>query len=398
LSRPRLLFIAHRIPYPPNKGDKIRSYNELAFLSRHFEIDLVCFIDSKRDEVYLPKLQALCHSVTALQRGLVGQLFRLGMGALKGEALSVALYHKVQLQSRVLAVLKERQPDFIFVFSGQMAQYVPKEYLQKTVIDFCDVDSQKWADYAEKMPGYLSWFYATEAKRLLAFENASSLKARASIFITPSELKLYQDLGGRGNLAVFGNGVDAEFFRPFEEKTQSGRLLFTGAMDYFPNVEGVEWFAREVFVPLKRKWPHLEFIIAGANPTARVRRLAQVPGIVVTGFVKDMRAEQAKAQIVVVPLRIARGMQNKVLEALACGKAVVASEKSLGGIHAKDGQELEIANSPKEFQKKIESLLADPGRIETMGKTAREFIVTHYSWDSNLKNHLLPLLDPTASS
>jgi polysaccharide biosynthesis protein PslH len=391
LSRPRLLFIAHRIPYPPNKGDKIRSYNELAFLSRHFEIDLVCFVDSKKDEVYIPKLQALCHSVTVMQRGMLGQLFRMGLGALKGEALSVALYHKISMQKHVQRLLQDRKHDFVFVFSGQMAQYVPQDYLQKTVIDFCDVDSQKWSDYAEKMPAYLSWFYAGEAKRLLAFENQASLKARASVFITPSELKLYQDLGGQGNLAVFGNGVDSEFFRPFVEKPQPSRLLFTGAMDYFPNVEGVEWFAREVFVPLKSKRPDLEFIIAGANPTGRVRRLAQIKGIVVTGFVQDMRAEQAKAQIVVVPLRIARGMQNKVLEAMACGKAVIASEKSLGGIHAKDDQELEIANTPKEFQTKLEALLAAPERIEAMGKAARVFIEQNYSWDSNLKNHLLPL-------
>ncbi|MDQ3000606.1 MAG: TIGR03087 family PEP-CTERM/XrtA system glycosyltransferase [Fibrobacterota bacterium] len=388
----RLLYIVHRIPYPPNKGDKIRSYNEMLFLSRHFEVDLVCFMGSHSDQKHIRKLQGFCRSVSGFTRGMGMQALRLLGGFLTGRPLSVALYDHPGMHRKVKRLIQEHDYERIVIFSGQMAQYVPAALLPRTIIDFCDVDSHKWDNYADRLPFYLGWFYRLEARRLLAFEAEASKTALTSIFITPSELKLFRDLGGGGRLICMGNGVDTEFFSPGSETPEPGRILFTGAMDYFPNEEGVTWFAREVFPSVRGMFPHSRFVIAGSNPTYKVRALARMDGVEVTGFVEDMRKEQAKAHIVVVPLRIARGMQNKVLEAMACGKAVVVGRKAMGGILAVHGRDLMVAETPEEFGECIRNLLADPSLVEAMGAAARKYILDNLSWETHLAHGMLPLL------
>lgn len=387
----RLLFIAHRIPYPPNKGDKIRSYNELAFLCRHFEVDLVCFYGGPKEQAHVEKLKGMCKTVSAFPRSLAGQSFRFGAGLLMGDPASVALYRHGGMQRRINKLLAENDYRHVFIFSGQMVQYLPRKVLERTVVDLCDVDSHKWDNYADRLPFYLSWFYRMEARRLLAFEKAASAAAQACILITDSELELYRSLGGTGRLKRLGNGVDTEYFKPHGTPWEPGRILFTGAMDYFPNEEGVAWFAKEVFPRVRLRFPHARFVIAGSNPSLKVRNLAG-EGVEVTGFVEDMRKEQARAHVVVVPLRIARGMQNKVLEAMACGKATVVTSKALGGINAESGKELGIADTPDAFVKALVDLLGDPARVKAMGEAARAHILEEFSWERNLTRELLPLL------
>lgn len=397
MASTRLLYIAHRIPYPPNKGDKIRSYNEVLFLSKRFEVDLVCFLEGPGDLKHLRVLQGFCRTATGFLRSPLLKAWRLFTGFLSGRALSVAIYDHGAMRAKIRRLIVEHDYARIVVFSSQMAQYIPAEKLPRTVLDYCDVDSHKWDNYADRLPRYAAWFYRREARRLFAFENAASGQALATLFITPAERQIYVGLGGRGNLLIMGNGVDTAYFAPSAEgnegtQPEPGRILFTGAMDYFPNEEGVVWFAKEVFPFLRQDHPQARFVIAGSNPTARVRALARTDGIDVTGFVPDMRAEQARAHIVVVPLRIARGMQNKVLEAMSSGKAVVVGKAAMGGIHAEHGRDLFIAEAPAEFRACLGRLLSDPALVTSMGKAARTYILEHLSWDRNLEEGLLPLL------
>jgi polysaccharide biosynthesis protein PslH len=392
MSASRLLYIAHRIPYPPNKGDKIRSYNEVLFLSKRFEVDLVCFVDGPGDDKHLKVLQGICRTVTGFRRGPLLKVWRLATGFLAGRPLSAALYDHRGFREKIRRLIREHEYARIVVFSGQMAQYIPADQLPRTVLDYCDVDSHKWDNYADRLPFYAAWFYRLEARRLFAFENAASRMALATFFITPSERQIYLNLGGQGNLLTLGNGVDTAFFAPSGVTPEPGRILFTGAMDYFPNEEGVAWFAKEVFPSLRKEHPQARFVIAGSNPSLKVRGLARIDGVDVTGFVPDMRAEQAKAHIVVVPLRIARGMQNKVLEAMACGKAVVVGKAAMGGIHAEHGRDLFVAETPEEFRAALNRLLTEPHLVEAMGKAARAYILAHLSWETNLEHGLLPLL------
>lgn len=411
MSSTRLLFIAHRIPYPPNKGDKIRSYNEVLFLSKRYEVDLVCFLEGPEDIKHLRVLQDLCRTATGFYRGPLLKAWRLFTGFLSRRPLSVAIYDHGAMRAKIHRLIGEHEYARIVVFSSQMAQYIPADRLPGTVLDYCDVDSHKWDNYADRLPAYFAWFYRLEARRLFAFENAASRLALATLFITPAERQIYLGLGGQGNLMVMGNGVDTTYFAPSEAdsgatggepggvtpRPEPGRILFTGAMDYFPNEEGVAWFAKEVFPFVRKDHPHARFVIAGSNPTARVRALARIDGVDVTGFVPDMRAEQAKAHIVVVPLRIARGMQNKVLEAMSSGKAVVVGKAAMGGIHAEPGRDLFVAETPVEFRACLGRLLSDPALVDAMGKAARAYIVEHLSWERNLEHDLLPLLAGSAA-
>jgi len=389
----RLLYIAHRIPYPPDKGDKIRSYNELCFLSRRFEVDLVCFYEGPRDQNHVQKLQDMCKTVSAFQRSLWTRPLRLLAGLLLGRPASVSLYGDARMKRKIEQLIAEHDYSRIFVFSGQMLQYVPRRLLGRSVIDLCDVDSHKWDNYADRLPFYLAWFYRLEARRLLAFEKAASAAARACILITPSEVGLYRRLGGTGTLLCLGNGVDTNYFRPSERICEEGRILFTGAMDYFPNEDAVSWFAKEIFPSMRERFPFARFVIAGSNPTRQVKALTRIGGVEVTGFIPDMRVEQAKAHVVVVPLRIARGMQNKVLEAMASGKAVVVHPNALGGIDAESDRELCVAETTQEFRRCVERLLREPGLAERMGRAARKYVENNFSWERRLIELIPPLDD-----
>jgi polysaccharide biosynthesis protein PslH len=391
-AKPVLIFLAHRIPYPPNKGDKIRSFNELAFLSQHFSIELFCPYDRREDADHMQTLLQYCQSVHAFYLNRWLRLPSLLLAFLTGQSLSVALFRIPGLAKRVTAALKKHPKAPVLVFSGQMAAYLPESDLNRAVVDFCDVDSYKWQHYADSHTGLKSWFYRREAKNLLAFESHVSQQSRAALFITPAECDLYRSLGGKGPIQAMPNGVDTAFFHPRGGQEIPGRILFTGAMDYFPNIEGVEWFAKEVFPSLRARHPGIRFIIAGSNPTPRVKALADAANIEVTGFVPDMRDEQAKAEIVIVPLRIARGMQNKVLEAMACGKAVVATSRSLGGIDAVDGRELRIADTAETFAAVLDDLLTHPATRTALSQAGRDYVVRLFSWESQLTQVLLPPL------
>jgi sugar transferase (PEP-CTERM/EpsH1 system associated) len=389
--KPSLLFLAHRIPYPPNKGDKIRSFNELDFLSKHFDVRLGCLVDNPEDFKHVKFLQERFGEVGAF--GLSPKWARLPSMAwdfLRSKPLSVSWFRNKALLNWTRKQWEERRPDAVFIFSGQMAQYLPREALKSAIIDFCDVDSHKWSQYADRLRGIKAWFFRREAERLLAFEKGIASDARATLLITAAEKDLFLSLGGKGKIEVLGNGVDTDFFAPKSANPEPGRLLFTGAMDYYPNEEGVVWFVEEVLPKLLARNTQVKFVIAGSRPTPRVQALAG-EHVEVTGFVEDMRKEQARAEIAVVPIRIARGMQNKVLEAMACGKPVVATPNSLGGISARHGQEIKIAESAKDFAHAVQELLEQAELRAQLGRSARVFAVETYSWNRNLERDLLPL-------
>ncbi len=406
----KILYLAHRIPYPPNKGDKIRSYHELQWLCRHHEVDLVAFYDREEDRQYNTELSNICKNVSLYPRMGIWRWIRTGMRWFLGESLSVNLFASADLSAKVKSLCITNQYDGIFVFSSQMCQFIKKDF-SKTVIDFCDVDSHKWENYADKMPLYLSWFYRLESRRLLAFEKRYSLAAKASLFITTEEKALFESLGGKGNIHELGNGVNSVRFRPPVSESKKavksdwvaaedsqdtdrkspwirGRILFTGAMDYFPNEDAVLWFADRVMPLLRTKIEGIRFVIAGSNPTDRVQALASHEDIEVTGFVPDMLDELHKAHIVVAPLRIARGLQNKVLEALSCAKAIVVTPDALVGISAKHDEEIMVAQDAQEFCRRIVELFGDDQKVLTLGEKARQLVLTRYQWNKILDEGL----------
>ncbi|KFC66151.1 TIGR03087 family PEP-CTERM/XrtA system glycosyltransferase [Massilia sp. LC238] len=384
-----LLLLIHRIPYPPNKGDKIRSYHLLKHLARDYKVHLATFVDDPDDWQHVPTVEKMCAS--SHFAALNPTLARVrSLGALvKKRSLSLDYYRDAGLARWVDQTVAAHRIQRVLVFSSAMAQYADKYPNARRVVDFCDVDSDKWRQYADKKSWPMSWLYRHEARQLLSYERQVARDYDASLFVSAPEADLFRQLAPESDARIgfFSNGVDTEYFAPdaagpspFKEGEQA--IVFTGAMDYWPNVDAVQWFASEAMPLLRARFPELRFYIVGARPAPAVQELAKQPNIVVTGTVPDVRPYIKHARAAVAPLRIARGIQNKVLEAMAMATPVVVTPQALEGIEAEPGRELVLAQDAAGFVEAVAQLLARSGN--DMGLAARARVERKYSWPSNL--------------
>jgi len=382
-----ILYLVHRIPYPPNKGDKVRSFNMLKVLAEHFDVHLGTFIDQDEDWAYLKELEQWCTSVKVV--GLNSKRAKLASlsGLLSGEALSLPYYRSAQLQAWVDAVVDEHAIDRVVVFSGAMAQYVDRRRFGKVFVDFCDVDSAKWTQYAQSRSWPMSWLYRREGRLLGAFERDTAYAADHVSFVTQAESGLFLSAAPALSSRVLSieNGVDTEFFSPRHGGespygSEGPRLVMTGAMDYWPNVDGACWFANEVMPQVRERFPEASFSIVGMNPTPAVEALQAMAGIRVTGRVPDVRPYLHHADVVVAPLRIARGIQNKVLEAMAMARPVVVSSASATGLRGEPGVTHEVAEQANDYVVAIERCM----KASVMGSRARDMVIGEYAWQAHL--------------
>jgi sugar transferase (PEP-CTERM/EpsH1 system associated) len=397
-----LLYLAHRIPFPPNKGDKVRSFNQVKHLARHFRVHLGAFVDDPRDWQHVPELRKYCDQTYFAS--LVPGVARIKSlrGLLSGEALTLAYYRHRGL-ARWVARMQSTYPiTHAVVYSSPMAQYVRKSDGLLRVADLVDVDSDKWRQYGADRPWPLSEIYAREARKLARFEREIAAEYDATLLVAPHEANLLRGMAPESARRIHHvcNGVDADFFspqgafdNPFEPADEA--IVFTGAMDYWPNVDAVRWFASEVFPIVRRLHPRAIFCIVGARPTAHVLRLDELEGVRVTGGVPDVRPYLAHARLAVAPLRIARGVQNKVLEAMAMGKAVIASRHAAAGIDAREDRELVVAMGRDGFAAAVSHYL-DSDTRHRIGTAARERVLASYVWSNNLRV-LDSLLDASAA-
>lgn len=384
-----LLYLTHRIPYPPNKGDKIRSYHLLQHLRKHFKVYLGTFIDDEQDWQYVNHVNSLCEETCFVRLDPLLARMRSFIYLFSSMPLSLPYYRSSKLSTWVSNQLSNGTIKHTVVFSSAMAQYINETDIACSVIDFVDVDSDKWGQYASTKMWPQKWVYQREADLLLKYEKYVTKKCSYATFVSEKEAGLFKQLSPEveNKITYFNNGVDTEYFSPsqnFANPYGSGArvLVFTGAMDYWPNVDAVRWFAAELFPAIRTKIPDLEFYIVGARPTKTVMELSAIPGVVVTGSVDDVRPYLAFSEIAIAPLRIARGIQNKVLEAMAMEKLVVASPQALEGITAIPGVELFVADGAEAYIDRLISLLQNP-RIEA-GKAARCRVIEDYNWDKNL--------------
>jgi len=390
-----LLYLVHRLPYPPNKGDKVRSYHLLKHLQQKHRVFLGTFIDDPADDVYLDTVRQLCPDLHVAR--LQPRWARLSSlaGLLSGQALSLRYYRNAALRAWVRRTLASQQIDGIVVFSSVMAQFVDDDCAAPMLVDFVDVDSAKWTQYAPKHRWPMSWLYRREGQRLLAFERAVAQRAKRSFFVTDNEVALFTQLAPQcsGSVDTISNGVDADFFMPdaqlsspFGQQAENGSftpLVFTGAMDYWPNIDAVTWFVADILPTLRQQWPGVRLIIVGRNPTPVVQALAG-RDVVVTGTVDDVRPYLQHAALVVAPLRVARGIQNKILEAMAMARAVVAAQSCVQAIDAVPELELLSADAAKDYVEQINALLRQPERAERIGAAARQRVLSSYSWQAHL--------------
>lgn len=385
-----ILFLAHRIPYPPNKGDKIRAFHMLKWLAARYRVHVGAFVDEPEDWSHAPKLKEFCQQICL--RPLNPRLARLR--SLKGfasrEALTLPYYRDQVMRRWVGRLLQERPVHAVVAFSSCMAQYADNRTVRR-IMDFVDLDSDKWRQFSATQVWPWSWVYRREACKLQESEAYIAADFDASVFVSRNEAKLFSQVnpGVSARVAVIRNGVDTTFFSPDQRGVNPyprdiNALVFTGAMDYWPNVHAVVWFAREIFPRIRSRVTNATFYIVGAHPARAVLLLSKEPGIKVVGKVSDVRPYIAHAKVAVAPLRLARGVQNKVLEAMAMAKPVLMTKAARNGLEVDPLCDSLIADDPQAFADKAIMFLGSEAPFE-IGEQCRRYVQRHYNWNRNLE-------------
>ncbi|MEP0391368.1 MAG: TIGR03087 family PEP-CTERM/XrtA system glycosyltransferase [Erythrobacter sp.] len=386
-----ILFLAHRVPFPPNRGDKIRSAHLLEKLAKLAPVHVGCFAETDEDREGGKDVAALAATHCVVNRSK--PLVLAGVEAvLSRKPVSLTAFHSARLENWVRETLTNRPITTIFVFSGQMGQYIPDDFAGRIVIDLCDVDSAKFENYADT--GQRVWLNSREGRLLALEEERLAKRADATILISENEAALFRsrlDEPSKANVQVIGNGIDAEFFDPSRAQVHpelasrpGPHFVFTGQMDYPPNEQAALWAIDAFWIAYKGDQPTAEMHIVGRNPTGLLEGKAG-NGVTIWGEVPDVRPFIAAADCVVVPLSIARGVQNKVLEAMAMARPVMLTSQAATGIDARDGEHwLLCAAEAQAMKTRFDAMMVDPLNAQEIGANGRQYVLNHHDWDAML--------------
>ncbi len=381
----RIVFLAQRVPYPPDRGDKIPAFNEVRHLARHHDVHVFCLADGKEDLANLEGLSAIVASAAAVPLRRLAARLRVLWSLATGRSLTVGHFNERELHRRLARHMSERGADLLLVFSSGMAQFAEPYATVPRIMQFVDLDSLKWAQLARTSAAPMRWIYAIEARRLLRYERKVARDFSHSIVCTPSELADFHRLVQQERVSCVANGVDLEFFSPGPEPKRPGSMVFTGVMDYAPNIDAMLWFCREILPLIRRQVPEATLTICGSRPVRAVLDLAALDGVTVTGRVPEVVPYLRQAEVAVVPMRLGRGVQNKLLEAMATGLPCVATERAFGGIKAQANHDLLVADSPDLFASAVVALLRDSEERHRLGARARMAMETNYRWPTQLR-------------
>lgn len=384
----RVLYLTHRVPYPPDRGDKVRSHHILRRIAARHDVTLVSPVDDPRDLDGLDVLRGICRDVTLLGNERRSAQIRAIRSIARGASASEGYFDPPGMRG-VVARLADTAPfDAAWASSSAMAQFLPLVRAGRTVVDVVDVDSEKWRQFASFSPPPRRWIYALEARRVRALEQR--LDADDLVFVSPEEAATFAAIAPGRPVSVIPDGVDPAFLAaPRGERPGRSEILFTGTMDYLPNEDAALFFLRAILPLVRREVPAASFTVVGRNPTGALRRAAsQTTGARVTGAVPDMRPHLGSADLVVVPLRMGRGVKVKMLEAMAMGLPIVASPIAVEGLAVTPGVDVVVANSPGDFADAVVHLLRDPARAGQIGEAARRLVEGRYRWEG-----IGPLID-----
>lgn len=398
---PTLVFISHRFPYPPDRGEKIRGINLLRHLSQRYRVLLGCLADQESDWQHLDVLRGICAEVAAFPLDKRVQKWRALARIRPGRPLMLDYYANAGLRAWVDQVVAREAVDILYIYSTAMAPYALHHAGPRRILDMQDVDSEKWAEYARKsgLPMRLVW--AREARTLLAYEREATMACERMLLVSEPECRRFLELApeAEGRVVPIENGVDLDRFAPgavLESPYGEIRpnLVFVGNMDYWPNADAAEWFAREVLPLVRAAEGGAQFWVVGANPGPEIRALATLPGVHVTGRVADVRPYVAHADAVVAPLRIARGIQNKVLEGMALGKPVIATPQAFEGVHATPGRDLLVGEGADRLAALVLEVVR--GQHPGLGAAGRRAVEQRHTWAASLQR-LDEVLSPASA-
>lgn len=385
-ARRELIFLAQRVPYPPDRGDRITTWNILrAFVERGDAVRILAFAESDDDLESAEELRRRGCEVVAPRITPVWRRRLCARHLLGREPITLPYFRHPELSSAMARWVRERPPSLCFAYSSSMGQYLLRELgalrACPKIMQFAELDSDKWRQYAASSGALGRWVYGREARLLLRFERELAQRMDLNFVVSEVERELFAREIPEAPVAVLTNGVDLEAFRPAPDGTREPHtLIFTGVMDYRPNLDAVQRFVRAIWPALRREFADARFLVVGKNPPPELQALHGQDGIEVSGWVASTLPWFDRARLAVVPMRIARGVQNKVLESMACGLPVVVSPKAFEGIDARAGEELVVAESDVEFLEACSALLRDPERAAGIGRAARRAMEQRYGW------------------
>ena len=381
-----ILFVCHRLPFPPNRGGKIRPFHMIQHLGRKHSVTVASLAHTQQELEQGAGLKGFCAAVLAEVLPTSVRWMQAAAALPSSTPSSLAYFRSARLQRRVQQAWQQARFDVVMIHCAFAAQYVLGLRGGFRILDFGDLDSAKWFDYSEHRALPLSLGYRTEARKLRRYEKELAEQFDRCTVTTPGELEEFKTLQVAVPCQVIPNGVDASYFHPGSRKhTDSSLIAFLGRMDYFPNVDGVAYFARAIFPIIRRSLPQAELRIIGSNPTRAVRALARVPGVTVTGEVPDVRPLLGDAAVGVAPLRIARGTQNKILQFMAMGIPVVATPQAARGIQAVPGRDLLVAGEPEAFAHHVIELIRNAKLREGLAEAGRRQVETAHAWPLSMK-------------
>ena len=390
----KTLYLSQRIPYPPNKGEKIRTFHQIKYLLDHDHDIFLCCPYTSDDELELFKQFTDQYGVFTQQCKLGSTFFRYLSGMISHKALSISNFYSLKLQETIDQLISDETFQNIVCTSSSMAEYIFKSSAitdsknrPKLIMDFMDLDSDKWKQYSDSSTFPMKWIYKREFELLSKYEQKIYRFFNICFFISQAEVDLFcQNNECTEKPLAIGNGIENESFTPTIHPPENDApvFIFTGVMDYKPNIDSVLWFTENVWPKINKKHPESRFIIAGMNPVQSILTLANVKGIEVTGFVDDILPYYHQSDFFIAPLRIARGVQNKVLQAFSCGLPVIATSMGAEGIDYTDGKNILIADTPDAFIDSIERLISNKVLYQSLKENALKLIKNHYTWDVKL--------------
>lgn len=384
ISGKRILYLTHRFPYPPAGGAKVRAYHCLSRLAEENAVTVAAPLRDSEEAAAVPDLEAKGFEVLAAQITPLRARLQTVAHAAAARPASMGYFLSPGLARRIRRWIAERRPDLIVVHSSSVAPYVAAVAGVPKLLDFVDMDSRKWLDYARAMPFPRSAVYRWEGANLERWEARLAQAFDLCLVATEHERESLAEIAGPAPSAVVRNGVDLDYFAPTGETYDPNRVCFVGRMDYYPNEQAMLDFCRGTWPRVRAERPQAELFIVGAAPTPRVRALSDLEGVTVTGTVPDVRPFLCAAAATVAPLRIARGTQNKILESMAMGVPVVASSRAARGVDAKAGLHLLVADSAEDTAGALLRLMQEPGVRERLSRAGRERVAAHYPWSHTL--------------
>jgi len=392
-----VLYLAHRVPYPPDKGDKLRAFRQIERLSKRHRVWCACFVDAPSDFRHVVGLREFCEDVAAVE---LRPMFAKARGLwtmIRGGTITEGFYQSCEMYEVLRRWTSAIRFDAVVAFSSSMAGYALGVPAPRRVLDLCDRDSQKWLDYADRTRGVVGRVFRTEGARLAVRELRWIDAFDAAILITENEAATLREFVASRKLQIVGNGAALPPLQPTQAALRP-TVGFVGVMDYLPNVDAVSWFTRECWPMVLSVHPAAVFRIIGRSPVRSVRGLGRLSGVQVVGGVDDVAAELHRFDVSVAPLRIARGIQNKVLEAMAAAKPVVLTSGAAAGIGAENGRDYLVHDTSEEMAGAVRDLLGDASERQRIGNAARRFVAEHHRWDEHMDAFELLVTGPLERS